>query len=158
MFLAPVAGQFTALAEMDVVVDAVVVLDDVQAGVGLTLQLAVAEVAREEDRALCTADLEHRAIGGVGDVVGESRRMASVLAVPSRMAVAYWIIGSYCSAMVSQRIGRVSAGVRPGYACGAPVSGRWSIRWLIRLIRGSRPMTNDLAKTSAKAFVSRMGR
>ena len=66
-----------------------------------------------------------------------------MLAVPSRMAVAYWIIGSYCSAMVSQRIGRVSAGVRPGYACGAPVSGRWSIRWLIRLIRGSRSKSSS---------------
>ena len=34
MFLAPVAGQFTALADVDAVVDAVVVLDDVQAATG----------------------------------------------------------------------------------------------------------------------------
>ena len=42
------------------------------------------------------------------------RRIASVEAVPVRIAVAYLIIWSYCSAMRSQRIGRVSAGASRG--------------------------------------------
>jgi hypothetical protein len=42
------------------------------------------------------------------------RRIASVEAVPVRIAVAYLIIWSYCWAISSQRIGRVSAGARAG--------------------------------------------
>ena len=42
------------------------------------------------------------------------RRIASVDAVPVRIAVAYLIIWSYCSAMMSHWIGRVSAGAKRG--------------------------------------------
>ena len=42
------------------------------------------------------------------------RRYLTVEAVPVRIAVAYLIIWSYCSATMSQRIGRVSAGARRG--------------------------------------------
>lgn len=42
------------------------------------------------------------------------RRIASVDAVRVRIAVAYLIIWSYCWAMSSQRIGRVSAGASLG--------------------------------------------
>lgn len=42
------------------------------------------------------------------------RRIASAEAVPERIAVAYLIIWSYCSAMMSQRIGRGSAGTSRG--------------------------------------------
>jgi hypothetical protein len=42
------------------------------------------------------------------------RRIASVEAVPFRIAVAYLIIWSYCSAMMSHRIGRVRAGASRG--------------------------------------------
>ena len=52
------------------------------------------------------------------------RRIASVDAVPVRKAVAYLIIWSYCSAMRSQRIGRVNAGASSGQASGSPVAGR----------------------------------
>jgi hypothetical protein len=41
-------------------------------------------------------------------------------AVPTRMAVAYLTIWSYCSAMRSHRIGRVIAGARPGHSSGSP--------------------------------------
>src|SRR5438093_45064 len=44
--------------------------------------------------------------------------MASVSAVPSRNAVAYLTISSYCSRMSSQLIGRVSIGCRFGCAGG----------------------------------------
>jgi hypothetical protein len=50
------------------------------------------------------------------------RRIASVDAVRVRIAVAYLIIRSYCSAIRSQRIGRVSAGRSPGYALRSPLS------------------------------------
>jgi hypothetical protein len=52
------------------------------------------------------------------------RRIASVDAVPTRMAVAYLIIWSYCCSIRSQRIGRVSAGASSGQASGSPVAGR----------------------------------
>jgi hypothetical protein len=42
------------------------------------------------------------------------RRIASVEAVRARIAVAYLIIWSYCSATMSHRIGRVNAGVSRG--------------------------------------------
>jgi hypothetical protein len=42
------------------------------------------------------------------------RRIASVEAVPDRMAVAYLIIWSYCCLITSQRIGRVMAGASRG--------------------------------------------
>jgi hypothetical protein len=45
LLLAPVGGQLPGLAEEDVVVDPVVVLDDVQPGVDLPLQVPVAQVA-----------------------------------------------------------------------------------------------------------------
>ncbi len=41
-------------------------------------------------------------------------RIASAEAVPVRIAVAYLIIWSYCSATTSPRIGRVSAGASRG--------------------------------------------
>jgi hypothetical protein len=50
----------------------------------------------------------------VGGVAGEAPQIASVDAVRVRIAVAYLIIWSYCWAMSSQRIGRVSAGVSCG--------------------------------------------
>ena len=43
------------------------------------------------------------------------RRIASVDAVPVRIAVAYLIIWSYCWAIRSHRIGRVKAGPSSGY-------------------------------------------
>jgi hypothetical protein len=42
------------------------------------------------------------------------RRIASVAALPLRIAVAYLIIESYCSAIRSHLMGRVSADARPG--------------------------------------------
>ena len=42
------------------------------------------------------------------------RRIASVEAVPDRIAVAYLIIWSYCSAIRSHRISLVGAGVSRG--------------------------------------------
>ena len=42
------------------------------------------------------------------------RRIASVEAVPSRIAVAYLTIGSYCWAMRSHRSGRAMAGRSSG--------------------------------------------
>ena len=42
------------------------------------------------------------------------RRIASVVAVPVRIAVAYLTIWSYCRAIRSQRIGRASAGASSG--------------------------------------------
>jgi hypothetical protein len=72
------------------------------------------------------------------------RRIASVEAVPTRMAVAYLTIWSYCSAIRSQRIGRVSAGTRPGQASGSAAAGRYSLAVLIRLIRGSRSKPSSL--------------
>src|SRR6266536_5030559 len=72
------------------------------------------------------------------------RRIASVEAVPTRMAVAYLIIWSYWCSIRSQRIGRVSAGARPGQASGSPVAGRYILMVLIRLIRGSRSKPSSL--------------
>jgi hypothetical protein len=66
------------------------------------------------------------------------RKMASVEAVPVRIAVAYLIMESYWAATRSQRIGRVSAGSSRGQAPGSPAAGRYSRVLLTRLIRGSR--------------------
>ena len=55
MLFAPVGGQLPGLAEEDVVVDPVVVLNHVQPGVDLPLQVPVAQVAGYEDRALGAA-------------------------------------------------------------------------------------------------------
>ena len=98
LFLAPVGRHLAAFAEADVVVDAVVVLDHVQPGGGFDVADRGRAASGQEDAALRTPDLEHGGVGGVGDVAGE-RRMASVEAVPSRIAVAYLIIESYCGAM-----------------------------------------------------------
>ncbi|CAL9595081.1 hypothetical protein SUDANB6_05338 [Streptomyces sp. enrichment culture] len=72
------------------------------------------------------------------------RRIASVDAVRVRVAVAYLIIRSYCWAMSSQRIGRVSAGVSRGWASGSPATGRYSFTLLVRLILGSRSKFSSL--------------
>jgi hypothetical protein len=50
--------------------------------------------------------------------------MASVLAVPVRIAVAYLIIWSYWAAIRSHRIGRVSAGSSRGQLCEPDAGGR----------------------------------
>lgn len=63
-------------------------------------------------------------------------------AVPSRIAVAYLIIGSYCWPIRSHRIGRVSAGSSSGYASPVPLSGRYSFIWLICLNRAIRSNPN----------------
>jgi hypothetical protein len=66
LFFAPVGGELSALAELDVVVDAVVVLHHVQPGFGLSLKIAVAKPAGQEDGALGAADLQHRGVGRGG--------------------------------------------------------------------------------------------
>ena len=66
------------------------------------------------------------------------RMIASVEAVPTRIAVAYLSIWSYCSPIRSHRIWRVIAGARPGHRSGSPAAGRYSFTLLIRLIRGRR--------------------
>jgi hypothetical protein len=71
LFFAAVGGQLAPLAEVDVVVDAVVVLHDVQPGAGLALQVTVPQPAGQEDGPLGAAGLEHGGVGGVGDVFGE---------------------------------------------------------------------------------------
>jgi hypothetical protein len=63
-------------------------------------------------------------VGWIAFVRVNRRRIASVLAVPARIAVAYLIIWSYCSAMMSHRIGRDSAGPSRGYASASPAAGR----------------------------------
>jgi hypothetical protein len=67
-----------------------------------------------------------------------------VEAVPTRIAVAYLIIWSYCSPIRSHRIGRVIAGARPGHRSGSPAAGRYSFTLLIRLIRGRRSNPSSL--------------
>jgi hypothetical protein len=53
LFLAPVGGQLAGLAEVDVVVDAVVVLHDVEGGGGLPLQVTVAQPPGQGQRLSC---------------------------------------------------------------------------------------------------------
>jgi hypothetical protein len=54
-------------------------------------------------------------VGWIALALVNRRRIASVEAVPVRIAVAYLIIWSYCSAMMSQRIARfIMAGANPG--------------------------------------------
>jgi hypothetical protein len=86
LHLAAVGGELAALAEADVVVDAVVVLHHVEAGLGLALQVAVAEPAGQEDGALGAAGLEHRGVGGVGGLGGEpaQQRLGGGGAQPDR--------------------------------------------------------------------------
>jgi len=62
LLVAAVGRELAALAEEDDVVDAVPGLDQVQALVDLALQVAVAEVAGDEDRLLCAAEFEHRLV------------------------------------------------------------------------------------------------
>src|SRR3954471_498098 len=62
--------------------------------------------------------------------------MASASAVPSRNAVAYLTISSYCLRISSQSIGRNSTGCRLGYASGLPASGRYSRCEWIAFSRG----------------------
>src|SRR4051812_30217257 len=72
------------------------------------------------------------------------RRIASVDAVPVRMAVAYLSIWSYCSAIFAQLIGRVIAGFSPGHRSASPAAGRYSFTLLMRLIRGSSSNPSSL--------------
>jgi hypothetical protein len=72
------------------------------------------------------------------------RKIASVLAVPSPIAVAYLIIEPYCGSMMSQRTGRVSAGCSSGQAPVSPFPGRYSFIWLICLNRAIRSKSSSL--------------
>ncbi|MDH2387276.1 hypothetical protein QCN29_00435 [Streptomyces sp. HNM0663] len=66
LLVAAVAGQFAALAEEDDVVGAVPALDDVQPFLDLALEVAVAQVAGDEDGLLGFADFQHGLVDGVG--------------------------------------------------------------------------------------------
>src|SRR6266487_3594347 len=104
LLVAAVGGQVAALAVEDDRVGAVPRLDHVQALVDLPLKLSAAQVAGEKDRILRPAEFDHRLVGGVGGVAFMNRRrIASVEAVPTRMAVAYLIIWSYWCSIRSQR-------------------------------------------------------
>ena len=65
LLVAAVGLDVAALAVGEDAVRAVLGLDDVQAFLDLALQVAQAQVARDEDRLLRAADLEHRRVGGV---------------------------------------------------------------------------------------------
>ena len=65
LLVAAVGRELAALAEEDDAVDAVPRLDQVQALLNLALQVAVTQVAGDEDRLLCAAELEHRLVDGL---------------------------------------------------------------------------------------------
>ena len=65
LLVATVGRELAALAKEDDGVDAVPGLDQVQALVDLALQVAITEVARDEDRLLRTAELKHGLVDGV---------------------------------------------------------------------------------------------
>jgi hypothetical protein len=87
--LAAVGGDLPAAAVADHRVGAVPGLHDVQALLDLPLQAAVAQVAGDEDGLLGPADLQHRLVGRVGGRADEPDNTASVVAVPSLIAVTY---------------------------------------------------------------------
>jgi hypothetical protein len=73
LFVAAVGGDVAAFAEEDHAVPAVPRLNDVEAFVDLALQVAVAQVARDEEGFLGAAEFDHR-LGGVGKNAVSSRK------------------------------------------------------------------------------------
>ena len=71
LLVTAMGGEFAALAEEDDVVGAVPAFDDIEALLDLALELAVAQVADDEDGLLGFADFEHGLVDGVGGGAGE---------------------------------------------------------------------------------------
>jgi hypothetical protein len=84
-------------------------LDHLQPAVNLAPQLRRGEVVAGEDGAHRAAQFFQGPEGRVfWAAAGNRRRIGSDSAVPSRIALAYLTIWSYCWAISSHRIGRVS--------------------------------------------------
>ena len=72
LLVAPVGGELAALAVEDHRVDPVPGLDDVEALLDFTLEVAVAQVSAHEDGPLGSAEFQHGLVDGVGGVAGEA--------------------------------------------------------------------------------------
>jgi hypothetical protein len=89
--------EVTVVAVADDPVTGVSLLDDLQPAVDLAAHVGIGEVVTGEDRAHRPAELLQRDVGGcLGPPRVNRRRTCSDSAVPSRSAVAYLTIWSYC--------------------------------------------------------------
>lgn len=115
------AGEIAVFAVEQHGVAGVPLVYDLRSIVYLAAQLRGSEVVAGEHRAHRSAEFFQSVVGGVSrPAAGEPPQDRLRSAVPSRSAVAYLTVWSYCWAMRSHLIGRMATGPRCALAASSP--------------------------------------